>query len=89
MDTAAELGRNLVDKAPLINRFRLSVGNGHDDAGRDAEQGQANIDFTCSAGHEEDWQPYYVTTIHTYSSVDDLRNGLVILNHSSPAWSSR
>ena len=43
--------------------------NGHDDAGRDAEpvsrdkilrheQGQVNIDFPCSAGHEQDWQPF-------------------------------
>ena len=37
-------------------------------------RGQGNINFPCSADHEQDWQPYpvdpysmlYVMTIHTY-----------------------
>ena len=42
-------------------------------------RGQGNIDFPCSADHEQDWQPYpvdpypgtllYVMTIHTYISL--------------------
>ena len=39
------------------------------------ERGQGNIDFPCSADHEQDWQPYPVdphtlatcATIHTYT----------------------
>ena len=41
------------------------------------ERGQGNINFPCSAHHEEDWQPYpvdpyyyalyVVMTIHTYT----------------------
>ena len=37
------------------------------------ERGQGNVNFPCSADHEQDWQPYpvdpfllYVMTIHTY-----------------------
>ena len=38
-------------------------------------RGQGNIHFSCSADHEQDWQPYpvdpysllYVMTIHTYT----------------------
>ena len=43
------------------------------------ERGQGNINFHCSADHEQDWQPYpvdpslailYVMTIHTpYRSI--------------------
>ena len=29
------------------------------------ERGQGNINFPCSADHEQDWQ-LYVMTIHTY-----------------------
>ena len=32
------------------------------------ERGQGNIHFSCSADHEQDWQPYPgdLITIHTY-----------------------
>ena len=43
------------------------------------ERGQGNINFPCSADHEQDWQPYPVdpysaicddhTYIHTYSAL--------------------
>ena len=42
------------------------------------ERGQGNINFPCSADHEQDWQPYpldfyilllYVITIHTFSKL--------------------
>ena len=49
-------------------------------------RGQGNINFPCSADHEQDWQPYPVdpysaicddhTYIHTYITV---QSGLVIL----------
>ena len=56
------------------------------DAGRDrrtrlarpnsqARTGQGNINFSCSADREQDWQPYpvdllYVMTIHTYTYIN-------------------
>ena len=30
------------------------------------EQGQGNIDFPCSADHEQDWQPYPVDPYSCY-----------------------
>ena len=92
MDAAAELGRNPVDEALLINGFRLSVENGHDYAGRDAEpvsrgqiirhgQGQGNIDFPCSAGHEQDWQPY---TVDPYIICDD--HTYILVRRRSEKW---
>ena len=48
----------------------LSVENEWSDTGRDGstrldqslrrERGQGNINFPCSAHHEQDWQPYLV-----------------------------
>ena len=34
------------------------------------EQGQENINFPCSADHEQDWQPYLVDP---YSAIFDVR----------------
>ena len=31
-----------------------------------AKQGQGNIDFSCSADHEQDWQPYRVDPYFCY-----------------------
>ena len=81
MDAAAELERNSVSK----HQVRPEYGDEQADAGgtvelvsRDQilrrERGQGNIQFLCSADHEQDWQPYpvdpysclYVLTMHTY-----------------------
>ena len=42
------------------------------------ERGQGNISFSCSADHEQDWQPYPVGSYpcyddHTYSKLCMLR----------------
>ena len=40
------------------------------------ERGQGNVHFSCSAGHEQDWQPYPVDPYscymcdHTYRRLD-------------------
>ena len=82
MDAAAELGRNPVSK----HHIQPEYGDEQADAGtaepvpRDQilrhARGQGNINFPCSADHEQDWQPYPVdpysaicddhTYIHTY-----------------------
>ena len=66
MDAAAELGRN-----PVISKHQIQPEYG--DETRDGtaetvsrdqilrhERGQGNINFPCSADHEQDWQPYPV-----------------------------
>ena len=30
------------------------------------ERGQGNLDFPCSAGHVQDWQPYPVDSLSSY-----------------------
>ena len=55
-------------------------------------RGQGNINFPCSADHEQDWQPYpvdpysaiiYVMTIHTYipsgNSFQNVMEGVLYL----------
>ena len=65
MDAAAELGRNPVSE----HQIQPEYGDEQADAGRDCrtrlarpilrhERGQGNIHFSCSADHEQDWQPY-------------------------------
>ena len=64
MDAAAELGRTLVSK----HQIQPEYGDEQADAGLDCrsrldqilrrERGQGNIDFPCSADHEQDWQPF-------------------------------
>ena len=69
MDAAAELGRKPVSK----HQIQPEYGDGQADAGRDCrtllakdqiprheQRGQGNIHFSCSADHEQDWQPYPV-----------------------------
>ena len=64
MDAAAELGGN-----PVSARFSLSIEMSRltrdrtaDPVSRDQifrrKRGQENIDFPCSADHEQDWQSY-------------------------------
>ena len=81
IDAAAELGRNPVSK----HQIQPEYGDEQADAGRDyepaprdkilrRERGQVNVNFPCSADHEQDWQPYpvdpypcmYVWSSHTY-----------------------
>ena len=57
MDAAAELGRNPVSK----HQIQPEYGDEEADAGRYCRARlarQGNIYFPCSAGHEQDWQPY-------------------------------
>ena len=66
MVAAAELGRNPVSKHQIQPEY----------GDEQADAGQGNIPFSCSADHEQDWQPYPVdpyfairddhTYIHTY-----------------------
>ena len=66
MDAAAELGRNPVK---VSTRFSLSMEMSRLTRDGTAEpvsrdqvlrhaRGQGDIDFPCSADHEQDWQPY-------------------------------
>ena len=66
MDAAAELGRN-----PVSTRFSLSMELSRLTRDETAEpvsrdqilrrkRGQENIHFSCSADHDQDWQPYPV-----------------------------
>ena len=50
MDAAAELGRNPVSDYQI----------------RREQGGQGNINFPCSAGHKQDWQPYPVDPYSCY-----------------------
>ena len=50
MDAAAELGRNPVSKYHIQPEY----------GDEQADAGQGNIHFPCSADHEQDWQPYPV-----------------------------
>ena len=68
MDAASELGRNPASKHQIQLEYEdEQAGAGWDYAGpvsRDQilrrERGQGNINFTCSADNEQDWQPYPV-----------------------------
>ena len=83
MGAAAGLGRN-----PVSTRFNLSMEMSRltrdgtaEPVSRDKfirrERGQENIYFSCSADHEQDWQPHPVdpysaicddhTYVHTYT----------------------
>ena len=73
MDATAELGRNPVNKHHIQPEYR----DEHADAGRDGrpisreqifrrERGQGSINFSCSADHEEDGQPYPVDPYSCY-----------------------
>ena len=89
MDAAAELGRNPVIRfSPSMEMSRLTRDGAAEPVSRDQilrhARGQGNINFSCSADHEQDWQPYPVdpysaicddhidTYIHTYSRTGSL-----------------
>ena len=83
MDAAAELERNPVSK----HQIQPEYGDEQADAGRTAEtvsrdqilrheRGQGNINFPCSADHEQDWQPYPVDPYSCY-----MRDNTYILIH--------
>ena len=61
MDAGAELGRNHVDKHQIqpvepVSRDQILK----------HERGQGNIQFSCSADHVQDWQPYPVYSYSCY-----------------------
>ena len=68
MDAAVEIGRNSVIKhqiqAEHIQRAGLRRDGTAETVSRDQilrrERGQGNIIFSCSAHHEQHWQPYPV-----------------------------
>ena len=69
MEAAAELGRNPVvsksTKSSLrMKMIRLTRDGTAEPVSRDQilrrERGQENINFPCSADHEQDWQPQSV-----------------------------
>ena len=73
MDAAAEIGRNPVSGHQIPPEY----GDEQADAGRDCrtvsrdqilrrERGQGNIQFSCSADHAQDWQPYPVDPYSCY-----------------------
>ena len=73
MDAATEIGRNPVSK----HQIQPESGDEQADARRDGVsrnrtlrhvRGQGNIHFPCSAGHEQDWQPY---PVDSYSAICD------------------
>ena len=76
MDAAAELGRIPVSKhqiQPLstemsrLMRVRTAGPVSRDQVLRHA-RGQGNLNFPCSADHEQDWQPY---PVDSYSAICD------------------
>ena len=65
MNAAAEIGRNLVSKHRVrIGMSRLTRDGTAETVSRNQilrrVRGQGNINFHCSADHEQDWQPYPV-----------------------------
>ena len=73
MDDVAELGRNPVSK----HQIQPEYGDEQADVGRDcrarlarpnfhARMRSENINFPCSADHEQDWQPYPVDPYSCY-----------------------
>ena len=68
MDAAAGIGRSPATKSTRfilnVEMTRLTRDWTAEPVSRDQilrrERGQENIDFPCSADHEQDWQPYLV-----------------------------
>ena len=73
MDAAAELGRNPVSKIIFslsMKMSRLTRDGTAEPVSRDQvlrrERGQVNMNFPCSADHEQEWQPYPVDPYSCY-----------------------
>ena len=74
MDAAAEIGRDTASKhqiQPLSMEIsRLTRDETTELLSRDQilrrEWGQGNVNFPCSADHEQDWQPYPVDPYSCY-----------------------
>ena len=71
MYAAAELGRNPVSKIqPEHEMSRLTWDGIAEPVSRDQilrrERGQGNINSSCAADHEQDWQPYPVDPYSCY-----------------------
>ena len=80
MDDAAELGRNPVSKHQIQPEYgdgvmmsRLTRDGTAEPVSQDQilrhARGQGNINFPCSADHEQDWQPY---PVDPYSAISDF-----------------
>ena len=72
-DDVAEIGRNPVRSTRFslsVEMSRLTRDGTAEPVSRDQilrrEQGQGNITFTCSADHEQGWQPYPVDPYSCY-----------------------
>ena len=73
MDAAAELGKNPIVCTRLsMEMSRLTRDGTAEPISRDQilrhARGQGNIHFSCSADHEQDWQPY---PVDPYSAICD------------------
>ena len=74
IDAAAELGRNPVRASTRFSlsmeMSRLTRDRTSEPVSRDQifklERRQGNINFPCSADHEQDWQPYPVDSYSCY-----------------------
>ena len=68
LSITVEVGRNPVSKHQVQPKY----GNEQDDTGWDCRTRlarpnfQGNIDFPCSADHEQDWQPYRIDPYFCY-----------------------
>ena len=77
MDAAAELGRNPVSKHQRLTRDGTAEPVSRDQILRHA-RGQGNINFPCSADHEQDWQPY---PVDPYSAICDDHTYIAMQEH--------
>ena len=84
-DAAGEIGRNPVSKDQIQPELGMETGRLMWDATAEPvwrgqilrrERGQENINFHCSADHEQDWQPYPVDPYSATcpSSINMLHN---------------
>ena len=87
MDAAAKLGRNSVSRTRFslsMEMIRLTRDGTAELVSRDQilrhAREQGNVNFPCSADHEQDWQPH---PVDPYSAICDdhtyIHNGAAIL----------
>ena len=99
MDAAAELGRNPVSSTRFsllsLEMSRLTRDGTPETVSRDQilrhERGQGNINFPCSADHEQDWQPYAVDPYSCYICDDTVNQTMWVCGCSCflPIFSGR
>ena len=88
MDAATETGRNPVNKHQIQSEYvwrksRLKRDRTAEPVSQDQflrrERGQENLHFSCSADHEQDWQPH---PVDPYSAICDdhtYHQGMTVL----------